>query len=152
MKNIGSTITALRTERGVSLSSLARDSGIAKSLLHRIENQNDANPELSTLKKIADALDVTVGDLLQNEVVKNARQMPAEMPGWLDILSRNLRKMGREPDKDLLEALYVIQNRKGKDAVTDEDWIYSYHTLERSFRSRVPTPSSQDAIVAQSAS
>jgi transcriptional regulator with XRE-family HTH domain len=133
MKNIGPRILFLRVERNLSLSRLAEESGISKSLLHRIENQDSANPELETLRKIARALKVTVGDLLESDVVKNARQLPDEMPQWLERLTEQLRAAGKQPDQDFLEALYVIQNRKGQAKTSDEDWMYLYQTLERSF-------------------
>lgn len=133
MQNVGPRITALRIEKNLSLSELARDSTIAKSLLHRIEKQEAANPELGTLRKIAKALGITVGELLGNEVVQNARRLPQERPLWLVTLAAQLRKLGKEPDEDFLEALYVLQNRKGQTPARDDDWLYMYQTLERSF-------------------
>ena len=133
MTNIGPRIMALRVEKNMSLSELARKSEIAKSLLHRIENQETANPELGTLQKVARALDATVGDLIGNEVVKSVRQLPEVRPEWLQSLTARLRAAGKEPDEDFLEALYVIQNRKGQMNAKDEDWLYLYSTMERSF-------------------
>jgi len=133
MMNIGPRIVALRVEKNMTLSELARKSEIAKSLLHRIENQEASNPELSTLQKIARALDTTVGDLIGNEVVKSVRQLPEVRPEWLHNLIAQLRAAGKEPDEDFLEALYVIQNRKGMKNAKDEDWLYLYSTMERSF-------------------
>lgn len=133
MMNIGPRIVALREEKNMSLSELAREGGISKSLLHRIENQDGSNPELETLRKIARALEITVGELLGNEVVKNARQLPDERPDWLKNLRARLKKENKEPDEDLLDALYVLQNRKGQATATEEDWLYIYQTLERSF-------------------
>ncbi len=133
MVNIGPRIMALRTEKNLSLSELARVSEISKSLLHRIENQEAANPELDTLRKIARAFGITVGDLIGNEVVKSARQLPTVRPEWLVKLTRQLKQAGKQPDEDFLEALYVIQNRKGQAGASDEDWLYLYQTLERSF-------------------
>ena len=109
-------------------------SEISKSLLHRIENNETSNPELGTLRKIAKALDVTVGDLIGNEVVKSTRHLPAKRPVWLANLAARLRKEGKEPDEDFLEALYVLQNRKGQTKSTDDDWFYLYQTLERNFK------------------
>ena len=133
MKNLGPRIVALRVEQNVSLSELARLSGVSKSLIHRIEKQEDANPELGTIRKIARALHTTSGDLLGNEVVQSSRQLPEEHPEWLKSLAMLLRKKGREPDRDLLEALYVLQNRKGQTDLSEDDWLYLYQTLERSF-------------------
>ena len=133
MMNIGPRVASLREEQRISLSELARESGISKSLLHRIENQEGSNPELETLRKIARALKITVGELLGNEVVQNARQLPEERPEWLTKLIARLKQDKKEPDHDLLEALYVLQNRKGQAKATEEDWLYIYQTLERSF-------------------
>ena len=133
MKNIGLRVVALRTVKGLSLSELARQSEISKSLLHRIENQADSNPVLETLQKISRALGITVGELLGNEIVKSARSLPDERPEWLSSLTARLRSDGKEPDEDLLEALYVLQNRKGQAEAKVEDWLYLYQTLERSF-------------------
>lgn len=133
VKNIGLRVAALRTEKGLSLSELARQSEISKSLLHRIENHADSNPVLETLQKIARALGITVGELLGNEIVKSARSLPDERPEWLTSLIARLRSDGKEPDEDLLEALYVLQNRKGQAKAKVEDWLYLYQTLERSF-------------------
>lgn len=133
MANIGPRIMALRAEKGISLSELARRSEISKSLLHRIEKQEGANPELGTLQKIARALDTTVGDLIGNELVQSVRLLPEERPTWLQALTVQLRAAGKEPDEDFLEALYVIQNRKGQLNAKDEDWLYLYTTMERSF-------------------
>lgn len=124
---------ALRAEKNMNLSELARRSDISKSLLHRIENQETANPELGTLQKIARALESTVGDIIGNEIVQSVRQLPDVRPAWLQNLVAQLRAAGKEPDEDFLEALYVIQNRKGQVNAKDEDWVYLYSTMERSF-------------------
>ncbi|MEO5914958.1 MAG: helix-turn-helix transcriptional regulator [Luteolibacter sp.] len=131
--NLGPRIVALREERRISLSELSRESNISKSLLHRIENNEGANPELETLRKIAKALKITVGELIGNEVVQNARQLPENRPEWLTKLTARLKQDGKEPDKDFLEALYVLQNRKGQAKAAEEDWLYIYQTFERSF-------------------
>lgn len=131
--NLGPRIVALREERSISLSELARVSGISKSLLHRIENHEGSNPELETLRKISSALRITVGELIGNEVVRSARQLPEDRPEWLTKLTARLKQDGKEPDQDLLEALYVLQNRKGQAKTIEDDWLYIYQTLERSF-------------------
>ena len=133
MENIGQRIVVLRTEAGLSLSKLAEKAGISKSLLHRIENREDSNPELETLRKVSRALGITVGHLLGNETVKSIRHMPEEKPEWLEKLISRLRSDGKEPDLDLLEALYVLQNRRG-DIASEEDWYYVYTTLDRGIR------------------
>ena len=129
MSEIGQRITFLRTEAGLSLSKLASKAGISKSLLHRIENKEGANPELETLRKIAKALGMTVGHLLDNEIVKNVRRLPEEKPSWLKDLVDRLVSDGKEPNPDILESLYVLQNRQGG-VESEVDWHYIYQTLE----------------------
>ena len=53
-----------REAKGLSQGALAADAGIYQELVSRIEN-SAANPELDTLGKIADALGVRPGELLE---------------------------------------------------------------------------------------
>ena len=63
LRTLGRHIQELRTARGVSLSQLALDAGIAKSNLSRLE-QGNGNPTLDTLWRLAVQLDVPFGDLV----------------------------------------------------------------------------------------
>jgi TRAP-type mannitol/chloroaromatic compound transport system permease large subunit len=54
-------------------------------------------------------------------------------PAWVPALSAELKRQGREPDPDVLQALYVLQTRKGVGQRTDADWMFIYSSLERSF-------------------
>ncbi len=65
-KIIGEKISKLRKEKGISLSKLAELAKISKSTLSSIESGN-ANPTISTLWAIADALNVPFGELLPKE-------------------------------------------------------------------------------------
>ena len=56
-------VRRLREAKGLSQGALAADAAIYQDLVSRIEN-GAANPELDTLGKIADALDVRPGELL----------------------------------------------------------------------------------------
>lgn len=56
---VGEQIRTERESQGRSLSSLARDAGVGKSYLWRIENCQ-ASPSLATIRRIADALGVKV--------------------------------------------------------------------------------------------
>ena len=61
--SVGRNIQTLRTAKGLSLSQLAQDAGLAKSNLSRIE-QGDGNPTLETIWRLAVQLDVPFGDLV----------------------------------------------------------------------------------------
>jgi transcriptional regulator with XRE-family HTH domain len=59
---IGVQIRARRTDRHLTLALLANEVGITRSALSQIE-RNQANPTLGTLKAIASALGITIGQL-----------------------------------------------------------------------------------------
>lgn len=61
--SLGRNIQALRMAKGLSLSQLALDAGLAKSNLSRIE-QGDGNPTLETIWRLAVQLNVPFGDLV----------------------------------------------------------------------------------------
>ena len=63
MSVIGSKIKIFRLEKGLTQKALGEKCGLADSAIRRYE-LGGANPKLSTLKKIADALDIEIGDLL----------------------------------------------------------------------------------------
>ena len=52
LETLGPTIQRLRKAEGYSLQDLSGESGIAKSILSRIEN-NETNPTLSTVWKLS---------------------------------------------------------------------------------------------------
>ena len=57
-------IRQLRERKGVSLRELARRAGVGVATLSRIES-GEANPRMSTLLQLADALGVFVGHLFE---------------------------------------------------------------------------------------
>lgn len=61
--NIGSEVRRLRKWRGMTLDALAGQAGMTKGYLSKIENGHTALERRSTIKAIADALRVSVGDL-----------------------------------------------------------------------------------------
>jgi XRE family transcriptional regulator, master regulator for biofilm formation len=56
-------IKSLRVLKKLTQSELAEKAGIAQSMLSAVEN-NKVNPSIKILKKIADALDVSINDLI----------------------------------------------------------------------------------------
>jgi len=56
-------LRAIRARKGVSLRALKKASGVAVSSLARFE-AGEGDPQLSTLRKLAKALNVTVAELI----------------------------------------------------------------------------------------
>lgn len=61
---VGKRIAELREKRGLTLSQLAKLVGMSKSALWAVE-QGRVSPTISTLWKIANALGVTFGELVE---------------------------------------------------------------------------------------
>jgi transcriptional regulator with XRE-family HTH domain len=64
---IGEAIRLLKAERelrGLSLADIGENTGLSKSAISKLENNEDANPTVKTLSKYADALGMTLGVVL----------------------------------------------------------------------------------------
>jgi len=60
---LGARLKAIRSKRGMTLAELSTAAGVSKSMLSRVE-RSEAAPTITTLQKIADALGVTLGRLV----------------------------------------------------------------------------------------
>jgi XRE family transcriptional regulator, regulator of sulfur utilization len=60
---LGRTVLKLRKGSGLSLADLSGQSGVAKSIISQIE-RNETNPTLTTIWRLAHALDVTIESIL----------------------------------------------------------------------------------------
>ncbi|MGL5447113.1 MAG: helix-turn-helix domain-containing protein, partial [Rhabdaerophilum sp.] len=56
---LGKTIQRLRKNYNLSLSELAEQSGVAKSIISQIE-RNETNPTLATIWRLSQALDISI--------------------------------------------------------------------------------------------
>lgn len=64
---IGEALRLLKAERelrGLSLAAIGQKTGLSKSAISKLENNEDANPTVNTLSKYADALGMTLGVVL----------------------------------------------------------------------------------------
>jgi len=64
---MGEVIRLLKAERelrGLSLADVSERTGLSKSAISKLENNEDANPTINTLTKYADALGMTLGIVL----------------------------------------------------------------------------------------
>jgi transcriptional regulator with XRE-family HTH domain len=63
---LGKTVQRLRKASNLSLSELSETSGVAKSIISQIE-RNETNPTLVTLWRLAQALDVSIEQVLRED-------------------------------------------------------------------------------------
>jgi len=61
---LGRAVLRLRKSYGLSLADLSQHSGVAKSIISQIE-RNETNPTLTTIWRLAHALDVSIPTMLQ---------------------------------------------------------------------------------------
>lgn len=133
MASVGGRIRTLRSERQMTLDVLANKAGLSKGLLSKLENNEDANPSLDTLQKISDAFELTLSDLIDSGSIRAKRIIPDERPAWVDAITTILKQEGQVPDDDILQALYVLQTRKGVTQKSDLAWLHMYRSLELNF-------------------
>ena len=114
---LGGRLHRLRKERGLSLRALAARSGFSPSLLSQVEN-GLASPSLSSLAKIAVALDVALGDLFARSpgLVSRTASRSGVRSAWsrahlAAVAPRALRQ---------LEALVVTLEPGGRSGSTPE--------------------------------
>jgi transcriptional regulator with XRE-family HTH domain len=79
LKAFGKNLQDLRRHRGLTLSTLARISGVPKSTLSHLES-GSANPTLSTLMNLSGALRVTLEELLSQPAIPMKKTAASEMP------------------------------------------------------------------------
>jgi len=134
MKNIGGKIRALRAEKQMTLPQLAEKANLSKGLISKIENAEESNPSLDTLYNIAEALDVSLATFLETEQAQLNRIIPHKPPHWQEGLISYLKENGKEPDQNILNAMYVLRNRKGAKSADLELWKFLYQSIEKSFK------------------
>jgi DNA-binding XRE family transcriptional regulator len=104
MKEIGLKIKELRKHRGLTLKEIGKKVGLTASLISQVE-RGVAAPSISSLKKISDALHISIGSFFFEEqnhqylmknfspvVKKNERKILQPCPGvTYHLLSKNLQ-------------------------------------------------------------
>ena len=123
---LGQRVRALRHAQKLSLSEVARLSGVSKGYLSQVERSPTARPSVAILFAIARALGTTVAQLYENQ------DLEPLFPDDLDI-SDSLREFSEEaglPPTDI-EMLAGIRYR-GASPETKEDWHFLYESIRRS--------------------
>lgn len=65
MPNIGKNIKKFRKKKNISQDRLSKLANVSLNLVAKLELENNQNPTIETLQKIADALDVSIEDLIK---------------------------------------------------------------------------------------
>ncbi|MEA2451508.1 MAG: hypothetical protein QOG04_218 [Actinomycetota bacterium] len=90
--DLGRKVRELREARGLSLKALAEAAGVSESFVSQVE-RGVANPSVASLRRLAQALDASVGSLFQGpktggRVVRSNERASLVHPrrGWEDFL------------------------------------------------------------------
>lgn len=112
-KIIGFNVGRFRRQRSLSVSALGRRSGVSKATLLAIE-LGDGNPTIDTLEAVANALDVTIADLVTSTDTHRgiAVQRLAD-GGWHDYEDFRFRALGTFYGPDLVHVLHGSSNEIG---------------------------------------
>jgi transcriptional regulator with XRE-family HTH domain len=120
--DIGIRINDLRTDKGLSLSELAALATVSKSYLSTVEKGSGRRPGATVLHKIAQALGVTLADLVGREVIVDSTTIPAALREFAS--ERSL------PRRDI-EMLAGIAFR-GEAPRTKQRWAFIYDAIKSS--------------------
>jgi transcriptional regulator with XRE-family HTH domain len=124
-ETFGDRLRRERDKAGMSLAQLAQASGISKAYLVRLENE-PSNPSLQLLARLAEALDVTVADLLGGARYR-ADDESLAIPPLLRSFADDAGLSSAET-----RTLASIRFRKGDEPRSVERWEYIYNSLRLS--------------------
>jgi transcriptional regulator with XRE-family HTH domain len=119
---IGERVKAFRLERGLNLTQLALAAGLSKSYVSSIEAGDTPRPSGESLYVIAEALGVTMSDLLGRRLLTDS---PVETPHSLEEFARE----NRLPEADV-KMLASIRFR-GDQPKTKERWAHIYSAIRQ---------------------
>lgn len=124
--DLGQRLKRQRARARLSLAELAESTGISKTYLVRLESDTTANPSLDVLRRIAQALDTTVADLVGSPAIQFDEQEAT--------ISPSLRAFADEAELPMreLQMLASIRWRKGEEPRTSARWRYVLDSLRAS--------------------
>ncbi|HBL06461.1 MAG TPA: XRE family transcriptional regulator [Clostridium sp.] len=100
--NTGEFLRSLREKNNLTLKELADKSGVGPSTISDIETGTSTNPRMGTLKKLADALDISVNDFFndsENKTSASSKELTSK--DYKDIskdLDNIMKKLDNQED------------------------------------------------------
>jgi transcriptional regulator with XRE-family HTH domain len=125
VRRVGEQIRREREKAGLSVARLAENAGLSKAYLVKIEN-GTTNPSLGVLGQIADALQVTIADLVGGPTVRFDVE-DVEVPSSLRAFADEAKLTSAE-----VRTLASIRWRRGEEPRTPERWRFIFHSLRLS--------------------
>jgi len=120
-KAIGERVTEFRKERGLNLSQLAAAAHLSKSFISSIEAGQAPRPSGETLYAIAEALGVTMSDLLGRRMLTN---------GATEQTPQSLLEFAKDSNIPAADVRMLASIRfRGDQPKTKERWALIYSTI-----------------------
>lgn len=123
-EQFGQRLRREREKAGLSLAQLAQATGISKAYIVRLETQ-PSNPSLELLARLAEALDVTIADLLGGPRYRIDEDI--DVPPLLRAFADEAELSSAE-----VRTLASIRFRKGDEPRSTGRWEYIYNSLRLS--------------------
>lgn len=73
MENLSAVLTYLMFKNGLTSSELARKTGVAQPVIYRLMSGNTENPQILTLKPVADYFGISIEQLLGSSPLNNQK-------------------------------------------------------------------------------
>lgn len=126
---VGERLKSFRARAGMDVPELAGASGVSKAYIWQIESGRRKTPSGEMLLRLAEALDVSVSELLGAKEADEGGAPPAKAPKALQAFVRKKgRALGMTPED--VEVLRRIQYR-GRRPRNAADWELIYAFLKR---------------------
>lgn len=123
-----------RKKAGLTLDELADKAGVSKTYLWELEQDEDGvkRPSADVVLKIADALSLTIADLMGLPTVKVQEEIVNLPKSLIEFRDQQLTMGNKLSDKDLRELAGM--SFRGGQPRTAEDWFAVYLAFARSNR------------------
>ena len=130
-KKIGENIKKFRKAKGLTMPALAEKCGVSKGYLSFLENGEKDNPSINVLYKIAKHLDITIGDLIGQEILhgKSVSKINNISPGLANYIKK-MQKNGIKIDDDIIASLSQLKKRGD----SEPDWNMLYKFIKSNLK------------------
>jgi transcriptional regulator with XRE-family HTH domain len=132
LEKLGSTIRFFRQGKGWSLADLSEQSGVPKAYISDLENGAAGKPNIQYVFNVAEALDVTLDDLVRDATAKeqrSKRRSSGDLPPGLAELQKELKFTDEPLSDDDVERLAQV-NFRGNRPKDKEGWRFIHQAIK----------------------
>ncbi|WP_101843280.1 DNA-binding anti-repressor SinI [Halobacillus sp. Marseille-P3879] len=110
---IGDRIQNIRRRRGLSMAELGERAGYAKSYVSSIERNNQTNPSIQFIERVAGVLDVPMNYLISGEMSSETQQLDEE---WVQLIQEAMESgLSKQQFREYMEYSKWKMHNKSRD-------------------------------------